>query len=295
MTASTSLLTCRPAAPSRDGRYASTQWASVDWRPSRQSTSLGCYVAQDQLHRCTRIRCGAGKDPPKWADEPMQVSYRWRFLTSGDSISSEVVNQLRRKPVSRRQSRGPHRWRADTAFAPGVDAHVYQQRPSEYWRGTTGQSAGKGAPSLATGQSTVDRRHIQACRVDRSDVRYGELTAPHLAFDLDVLGGKASEITELLVPDGINDITGDEYVLRALLDATPHAILAGHGHHVGSRVHVTPPTHAVANLSTRGQRHRSFPPGAVPDHQSHPNPRRCESEAQDRATHQTIGRVMRSG
>ena len=107
------VLMCRPAAPSRDGRFASTQWAFVDWRPSRQSTSLGCCVAQDQLHRCTRMRCGFGKDRPKWADEPMQVSYKWRFLTSGDSISTEVVNPLRRKPVSRRQSRGPHPWRAD--------------------------------------------------------------------------------------------------------------------------------------------------------------------------------------
>jgi hypothetical protein len=58
-------LLCRPVPPSRDGRYASTQWALVDWPPSRQSTSPGWCVAQDQLHRRTRIRLSSGKDPPK--------------------------------------------------------------------------------------------------------------------------------------------------------------------------------------------------------------------------------------
>jgi hypothetical protein len=33
------------------------------------------------------------------------------------------------------ESGRPHRCRADTDFAPGLEAHVYQ-RLSEYWRGT---------------------------------------------------------------------------------------------------------------------------------------------------------------
>jgi hypothetical protein len=72
--------------PSRDGRYVSTQWAFVDWPLSRQSTSRGWCVAQDQLHRRTRIRFNSGKDPPKLVVEPVQTAYGWRFLTSRDSI-----------------------------------------------------------------------------------------------------------------------------------------------------------------------------------------------------------------
>lgn len=63
----TSALPCRPVPLSRDGRYASTQWALVDWLPSRQSTSLGWCVTGEQLHRRTRIRFSSSKDPPKLA------------------------------------------------------------------------------------------------------------------------------------------------------------------------------------------------------------------------------------
>jgi hypothetical protein len=64
-----SVLACRPVPPSRDGRYVSNQWALVDWPPSRQSTSLGWCVAQDQRHRRTGIRFTSGRDPPKWLFE----------------------------------------------------------------------------------------------------------------------------------------------------------------------------------------------------------------------------------
>jgi len=67
-----SVLPFRPVPPSHDGRYASIQWALVDWPPSLQSTSLGWRVAQNQLRRITRT----------------------------------------------------YRWRVDTAFTPGVEAHV---------------------------------------------------------------------------------------------------------------------------------------------------------------------------
>jgi hypothetical protein len=84
-----SVLPCRPVPPSTDGRYASTQWAFVDWPRSLQSTSLGWRVAQHQLHRRTCIRFSSGKDPPKWAVEPVLAAYGWRFHTSRDSISPE--------------------------------------------------------------------------------------------------------------------------------------------------------------------------------------------------------------
>jgi hypothetical protein len=94
-----SVLPCRAVPPSRDGRYASTQWELVDWPPSRQSTSLGWCVAQDQHHCRTRIRFSSGKDPPKLVVEPVLAAYGWRFLTAGgfltsrDSISTEGSNQ----------------------------------------------------------------------------------------------------------------------------------------------------------------------------------------------------------
>jgi hypothetical protein len=47
---------------------------------------LACCVAQDQLHRRTRIRFSSGKDPPKLVVEPVLAAYGWRFLTSRDSI-----------------------------------------------------------------------------------------------------------------------------------------------------------------------------------------------------------------
>jgi hypothetical protein len=65
------VLRCRPVLPSRDGQYASAQEALVDWPPSLQSTSLGWCVVQDQLPRRTRIRFSSGKNPPKWAVEPV--------------------------------------------------------------------------------------------------------------------------------------------------------------------------------------------------------------------------------
>jgi len=70
------------APPSRDGRYASTPWEWVDCLPSSQSTSLGSYVAQDQLHRRTCIRFSSGTDPPKLVVEPTLAAHAWRFLTS---------------------------------------------------------------------------------------------------------------------------------------------------------------------------------------------------------------------
>ena len=79
------VLPCRPVPPSRDDRYASNQWALVDCPPSRQSTSLGWRVAQNQVRR-TCARFSSGKDPPNsWA-----VNLCWRrmaggFLASRDS------------------------------------------------------------------------------------------------------------------------------------------------------------------------------------------------------------------
>src|SRR2546425_2000722 len=84
-----SVLPCRPVQPSRDGRYASHQWALVDWPPSLQPTFLGWGVAQNQLRRHTRTRFSSGKDPPQsWAAEPAMVAHRWRFPTSRNSISA---------------------------------------------------------------------------------------------------------------------------------------------------------------------------------------------------------------
>src|SRR2546427_9026266 len=60
-----SVLPCRSVAPSRDGRYASTQWALVEWPPSRQRRSLVQSVVQDHRHNCTRIPPSQGRDPPK--------------------------------------------------------------------------------------------------------------------------------------------------------------------------------------------------------------------------------------
>jgi len=88
-----SVLPGRPVPPLRDGRYASTQWALVDCPPSGQSTFPGWCVAQDQLHRRTRIRFSSGKDPPKLVVEPVLAAYDWRFLTSRDSISPEGAIQ----------------------------------------------------------------------------------------------------------------------------------------------------------------------------------------------------------
>jgi hypothetical protein len=55
----------RPVPPSRDARYASRQWAFVDWPPSLQPTSHAWRVAQHQLRRRTRTRFSSGKDPPQ--------------------------------------------------------------------------------------------------------------------------------------------------------------------------------------------------------------------------------------
>jgi len=87
-----SVLRCRPVPPS-GGHYASTRWEFVPWPPSRQSTSLGWCVVQDQLHSRTRIRCSSGKDPPKSFVEPVPAAYGWRFHTSRDSVSPEGADQ----------------------------------------------------------------------------------------------------------------------------------------------------------------------------------------------------------
>ena len=55
----------RPVPPSRDARYASSQWAFVDWPPSLQPTSHARRVAQHQLRRRTRTRFSSGKNPPQ--------------------------------------------------------------------------------------------------------------------------------------------------------------------------------------------------------------------------------------
>jgi hypothetical protein len=55
----------RPVPPSRDGRYASSQWAFVDWPPSLPPTSHAWRVAHDQLPSRTCTRFSSGKDPPQ--------------------------------------------------------------------------------------------------------------------------------------------------------------------------------------------------------------------------------------
>jgi len=71
-----SVLPFRPVPLSREARYASTQRALVDWPPSRQSTSHGWCVAQDQLRRRTRF--SSGKDPTQsWAVEPVLARKGW--------------------------------------------------------------------------------------------------------------------------------------------------------------------------------------------------------------------------
>jgi hypothetical protein len=86
-----SVLPCRPVPPSRDRRYASTQWSIGLFHSNRRL--VGWCVAQNQLHRHTPTRFSSGKDAPKWAVEPVLVAYGWRFLTSGDSILPEGGNQ----------------------------------------------------------------------------------------------------------------------------------------------------------------------------------------------------------
>ena len=100
-----SVLPFRPVPPSRDGRYASTQWALVDWSSSRQSTSVGRRVAQDQLRRRTRF--SSGKDPPQsWAVEPVPAGKRLRFLRfETPSRPKELIGGLRRKQALGRSVR----------------------------------------------------------------------------------------------------------------------------------------------------------------------------------------------
>ena len=91
-----SVLRFRPVRPSRDGRYASNQWAFVDWPPSCQQPSLGWQVAQNELYRRPRRPFSSGKDPPKsWAVEPALGAYGRRFLSSGDFISLSGLRPVR--------------------------------------------------------------------------------------------------------------------------------------------------------------------------------------------------------
>src|SRR5712691_2046781 len=86
-----SVLPCRPVPPSRDGRYASHQWAFVDWPPSLQPT-FWAGVSRRISFAPTRTRFSFGKDPPQsWAAEPAMASHRWRFPTSRNSISANGV------------------------------------------------------------------------------------------------------------------------------------------------------------------------------------------------------------
>ena len=71
----------RPVPPSRDGRYASSQWAFVDWPPSLQPTSHAWRVAQHQLRRRTRTRFSSGKDPPPQS---------WTIDTGAGGVRLEV-------------------------------------------------------------------------------------------------------------------------------------------------------------------------------------------------------------
>ena len=74
----------------------SGNWSIGLIRASRRL--LACCIAQDQLHRRTRIRFSSGKDPPKLVVEPVLAAHAWRFLTSRDSVSrpKELISNLRR-------------------------------------------------------------------------------------------------------------------------------------------------------------------------------------------------------
>jgi hypothetical protein len=81
----------RSVAPSRAGRYASTQWALVDWPPSRQRRSLVQSVVQDHPHNCTRIPPSQGRDPPKSSAVDRVPNARGRrFFSPGDLLAQRA-------------------------------------------------------------------------------------------------------------------------------------------------------------------------------------------------------------
>ena len=61
-----SVLPCRRVPLSHDGQHVSNHWASVDWPPSRQSTSVAWRVVQTQIPRRAGSRFKSGKDPPNY-------------------------------------------------------------------------------------------------------------------------------------------------------------------------------------------------------------------------------------
>jgi hypothetical protein len=87
-----SVLPCRSVAPSRDGRYAATQWALVDWPPSRQRRSLVQSVVHDHRHNCTRIHPSQGRDPPKSsAVDLVSSACGRRFFSPGDLLAQRAT------------------------------------------------------------------------------------------------------------------------------------------------------------------------------------------------------------
>jgi hypothetical protein len=110
----------RPVPPSRDGRYASSQWAFVDWPPSLQPTSRAWRVVQDQFRRRTRTRFSSGKDPPQsWTVDTSAGGVRLKVrdvpglhLAEGVHVGLRPSDSeaLRRHRQALGQSVRNHRW-----------------------------------------------------------------------------------------------------------------------------------------------------------------------------------------
>jgi hypothetical protein len=84
-----SVLPCRRVPLSHDGQYASNHWASVDWPPSRQSTSVAWRVVQTQIPRRAGSRFKSGKDPPNYAGrDQVPAASGWTFPMTGTAGSA---------------------------------------------------------------------------------------------------------------------------------------------------------------------------------------------------------------